>query len=407
MKRDQPNWTAERESKPFAASNPSEELIMRELPSQYTLLSKISQGGMGAIYKAKNRYTGAMVAIKVLLLEKAQGREKAMQRFVTEAKAASSLRHPLICPVHDFGITENKVPYLIMDWIDGIALGKKITRDSNMQVGEALRVFEQVATALAYMHQNKVVHRDMKPDNIMLSRDAEGRTIVHLVDFGIAKVMPDEEQGSTHALQLTSDGAVVGTPLFMSPEQARGLADVDWRSDIYSFGCVMYFVLTGEPPFVGPTVIDTIAKHLHQPPKEFPARLKIPAPLRLLVFKCLEKSPDDRYQNVEQILTDLTKVGQGASLRHRPLAGERERTRQRLRAVLFFVLGFAIMSAVSILWQNVFDSTNASSKHDTTSKQAIAEPSQATATQAVAEPKQEPAKKAHNSKAPSRSKGKN
>lgn len=352
----------ELESKPFEPTSPAEQLIIQELPSQYTVLSKISQGGMGAVYKAKNRFTGKLVAIKVLLAEKNRGDDKARQRFVIEAKAASSLRHPQICSVHDFGVTAGTMPYLIMDWINGIPLGKKITRDGNMQVDEALHVFEQIAGALQHMHQNKVVHRDLKPDNIMLSRDAQGHTTVHLVDFGIAKVLPNEEQGSTQALQLTADGQVVGTPLFMSPEQARGLADVDGRSDIYSFGCLMYFVLTGRPPFVGPTIIDTIAKHLHQLPPEFPAKLKVPSTLRLLIFKCLEKSPDDRYQNVDQIILDLRKIGQGTSLRLKPVASQREGTRKKLRFAVSFVLGFAIMYAVSIVLQNLMDSADAGKK---------------------------------------------
>lgn len=166
--------------------------LLRELPQQYELLGKISQGGMGAIYKARNRYTKTFFAIKVMRPETAKD-EKALLRFCVEAKAASSLRHPHICQVHDFGLTENKMPYLVMDWIDGVSLRHKVERDGKVSAQDAIRIMQQVAQALGHAHQNKIIYRDLKPDNVMLTRDAEGRTIVHLVDFGIAKVLTDED----------------------------------------------------------------------------------------------------------------------------------------------------------------------------------------------------------------------
>ena len=329
---------------------PSEEnldLVLQELPPQYELLGKVSQGGMGAIYKAKNRYTDLMVAIKVMKLEDSR-KEKALARFIVEAKAASLLKHPRICQVRDFGLTSSQIPFLVMDWIDGIPLGKKVQNDGRVQVSEAIPIFQQIASALEHAHVNKVVHRDLKPDNVMLTQQDGVTADVHIVDFGIAKVMSDDEEKPDVSSQLTSTGTFVGTPLFMSPEQARASLAIDHRSDIYSFGCVMYYVLAGEAPLVGNSAIDTIAKHLHQVPPEFPARFKIPADLRAIVFKCLEKNPDDRYQTADELSSDLKKLVKGVGVKHRPLVHERAARRKQTVRIISFILGFAAMYAISI-----------------------------------------------------------
>jgi serine/threonine protein kinase len=341
-----------------------EAAFLSELPKQYKLLGKISQGGMGAIYKAQNKYTGALFAIKVIKLESVR-REKDLQRFVIEARAASLLKHPRICRVHDFGLTESKMPFLVMDWIDGIALSRKIQQDGRMSVPEATYIFQQISSALEHAHSNKVVHRDLKPDNIMLDRDADGRTQIYIVDFGIAKVMKDEEKGPEEKSQLTSTGTFVGTPLFMSPEQARASSTIDHRSDLYSFGCMMYYVLTGEAPFIGNSAIDTIAKHLHQTPADFPARFKIPPDLRAIVFKCMEKNVEERYQSAVQLSEDLKKLEKGVGIKHRPLVHEREKKRKQLVRIGAFILGFAAMYGISIGMQYLLDTTQSKKEHRT------------------------------------------
>lgn len=327
--------------------------ILEELPSQYEIEGKISQGGMGAIYKAQNRYTGAIVAIKTIKVE-ATNQQKTLQRFIAEAQACARLRHPRICQVHDFGLTESQIPFLVMDFINGIPLGKKVQRDGRIMPAEAVVIFQQIAEGLEHAHGHRVVHRDLKPDNIMLSRDEEGATLVQIVDFGIAKVLVDDKEKDDSS-QLTSTGSFVGTPLFMSPEQARSKGDIDHRSDIYSFGCVMYFILAGVAPLVGSSAIETIAKHLHQAPPEFPTRLRIPADLRAIVFKCLEKRPEDRYQSVQELSSDLKKLMLGVSIKRRPLTHEREMRRKNVIRIIYFVIGFAIMYAISLVAQSVME----------------------------------------------------
>jgi eukaryotic-like serine/threonine-protein kinase len=347
--------SSQHDTDPRARLHRSEDAIAIDLPQQYELLGLISEGGMGAVYKARNRYTKAYVAIKVMKIDPAK-QEKALQRFIVEAKAASSLKHPRICLVHDFGLTPSQLPYLVMDWIDGISLGKKIQRDKRLAAKDAIDLFQQITAALAHAHDNKVVHRDLKPDNIMLTRGVGGSTEVHLVDFGIAKVLIDDDADVTQSLGLTSAGEVVGTPIFMSPEQAKASSRTDRRSDIYSMGCVMYFVLTGEPPFIGESVLDTMVKHLNDPPPEIPSFLAVPADLKKIVFKCLEKSPDDRYQSMDELAVDLKKLTKGVTLKHSPLYGERKSKRRKLIVVISFILGFLLTYLVSIWLQNLMDS---------------------------------------------------
>jgi serine/threonine-protein kinase len=323
-----------------------------DLPQQYKVLGKISEGGMGAIYKAQNRYTHATFAIKVIKPQHLNDQE-VKQRFIVEAKAASALKHPYICQIHDFGISKSEMPYMVLEWIDGISLGKKVIRDGPLTVRETIQIFEQVAAALAHAHQHRVVHRDLKPDNIMLSQSKDdGRYCVHLVDFGIAKLLAEE--GDMLASQgLTQTGVVVGTPLFMSPEQARGKA-VDNRSDIYSLGCVMYYALSAKPPFVGDSTVETIHKHMNELPEDFTHRLKIPPGLQMIVLKSMEKNPEDRYQSAEEVVSNLKKLAKGVGIEIGMLSSERERLRQRVKTILFFVVGFAVMFGISIALQDLF-----------------------------------------------------
>jgi serine/threonine protein kinase len=325
-----------------------------ELPPEYELLEEVGEGGMGVVFKARHRVTNGILAIKVMLPEIAQKR-KNVQRFLVEAKAASSLKHPNICKVFDFGATESGLSYLVMEWIDGISLGRKVIRDKSVPAAEAIRIFQQISTALAHAHERKVIHRDLKPENIMLTRDGEGRTEVTVVDFGIAKMM-HEDADVTRGYTLTSDGMVVGTPMYMSPEQARSQT-IDGRSDIYSLGCLMYFTLTGNAPFIGETGVDTIYKHINEPLPQIDPALNIPPDLIRIVRRSLEKKPEDRYQTMQELSVDLKKLSKGVSLKGRPLSSERQATRKKVTVILYFVVGFILMYGISICLQNWLDAT--------------------------------------------------
>jgi serine/threonine protein kinase len=330
---------------------------IQNIPEQYVVLVKVSEGGMGAIYRVKNRYTGALYAVKILKPEFAKN-VVCRQRFVLEAKAASALNHPCICRVHDFGMMD-ETPYLVMEWIDGISLERKVFRDGPLPQAEALPIFQQVASALAHAHQHQVVHRDLKPDNIMLSRK-NGDNAVHLVDFGIAKLLSQEDYARKE--NLTATGTVMGTPLYMSPEQARG-ADVDVRCDIYSFGCVMYMALTGQPPFRGNSFIDTIYMHVNSPPPPIDPKLDIAADLKSIVLKAMEKDPANRYQTIEKLASDLSKRTKGVEIGLIHLNADKQRRKQQLVNVLYFIVAFAAIYSLSIALQNYSDAKHKADSH--------------------------------------------
>lgn len=328
-------------------------LLAQQLPPQYEILGKVSEGGMGAIYKAQNRFTGRLCAIKVLRPDSAYDKEKLL-RFVYEAKAASSLDHQNICRVYDFGTTPEQMPYLVMDWIEGISLHRKIYRDGPLPPAEAEHIFAQVVDALAHAHDHRVVHRDLKPENIMLSREnGTNRTLVHLVDFGIAKVLNDDTE-AMKSDALTRTGMVVGTPMFMSPEQATA-KEVDGRSDIYSLGCVMYFALTATIPFYGETYVETLYKHIHNEPPEMASSLKIPHALKMIVLRCMEKKPHSRYQTMHELSSDLRKHTAGDIVVRPPLTSSLLRYRRRIAAATFFIASFSLALVVSLVVQNVLD----------------------------------------------------
>jgi serine/threonine-protein kinase len=328
------------------------------IPEQYTLLGKVSQGGMGAIFKVQNKYTGACYALKMLRPEYAEN-ELSKQRFIMEAKAASTLNHPRICRVQDFGMI-GETPYLVMEWIDGISLERKVRRDGPLSTAEATTIFQQVCSALSTAHKHKVVHRDLKPDNIMLSRPPGEGTQAHLVDFGIAKLLSAEEHSRNQG--LTATGVLVGSPLYMSPEQARG-AEIDARSDIYSLGCTLYMSLTGMPPFLGKTVVDTIYMHINNEPPPMDPKLNVPGDLKKVVLKAVEKRPEDRYQTIDLFSADLAKVAAGVGVGPITLSLQRQKGKQQFINVLYFVLAFAAVYTASIAMQNFLDSRHQTQTH--------------------------------------------
>ncbi len=336
------------------------DLLQNELPKQYEVLGEIKSGGMGAIYKVENRFTKVIYAVKVIKPEAAK--DAAMrQRFIVEAKAASLLKHPNICQTYDFGVSENHVLYLVMEWLTGISLQQKVSRDGPLQAAEATTIFQQVASALNHAHEHNVIHRDLKPDNIMLSRDENGGTVVHIVDFGIAKVISENTPSKDG---LTQAGALLGTPMYMSPEQANGDA-VDQRADLYSLGCVMYFALSGKPPFIGNSLLDTLYQHVHKPPPPLDAGLKISSAMTAIMMKALEKKPEDRYQNMTQLLADLNKLAKGGSVKPRLLARDRKKIRSGLLLPLIFIAAYA---AIQLLFTGIETLNNTMKQQNTNQK---------------------------------------
>ncbi|MBS1953166.1 MAG: SEL1-like repeat protein [Cyanobacteria bacterium SZAS-4] len=273
--------------------------------SRYVVEGEIARGGMGAIYKARHIAMDRTVAIKLLLADFSSDSD-AMMRFQVEARAASSLNHPNIIKIFEFDFTDRGMPYLVMEFLEGMSLSSAIEDNQRIPYKEAVPLFIAISSALSHAHKRNVIHRDLKPSNIMLVPDDSGVLYPILVDFGIAKLFSG--QGKT-GVRLTQTGEVFGSPLYMSPEQCMA-GTMDARSDVYSFGCVMYETLVGIPPINGKNFMALIHAHLYEEPISFSQlapSLDVPPELEAIVFKCLEKNPDHRQQSMYEVQTDLMK----------------------------------------------------------------------------------------------------
>lgn len=280
---------------------------------RFELRELLGSGGMGAVYKARQRFTGQTVAIKMLHAGRDQ---QGYLRFKQEGKAASALKHPNIATVLDFGIADSGQAYLVMEFIEGMSLEQAIDTTLRLPVDRCLQIFIQVCDALLEAHARGIVHRDLKPSNIMLTQSSTGTETIKLVDFGVAKMMAPDEL--VDGPKLTTTGEVFGSPAYMSPEQCTG-RQVDHRTDIYAMGCVMYETLTRVPAFLAENRIEVMFKQMNEMPKEFRAvvpSLKINSDLEKIVFKALAKEPGQRFQPVAQLKEDLIRVSRNLTPLH-------------------------------------------------------------------------------------------
>ncbi len=270
------------------------------LMEKYELIGRLGAGGMSVVFKARHRLLSRMVAIKLLNGE-AFGHPGVQQRFIQEAQITSQLSHPSIINVHDFGINIDGQPYLVMDYVDGPSLAQLLERGGPLKEQEALRIFRQVSSALAFAHSKGIVHRDVKPSNVMLSCEPGQDFFVKILDFGLAQVSCEQED---NLQKLTSFGALLGSPLYMSPEQCAG-KPVDARSDMYSFGCLMYEALRGRPPFIGDNALETMNLHINEDVPPLDDR-PYSENLRHLISRCLAKSPEHRFASTQELSRQLS-----------------------------------------------------------------------------------------------------
>jgi hypothetical protein len=297
----------------FSRVSPHRFLPGEMLGGKYKIISLLGQGGMGCVYRVEQIFLNKDMALKTL--NSASASTVTLQRFQLEAKAASAIRHPNLVEVHDFGLLNDGRPYLVMDFIEGISLAEYLKEHGPLNIKDVTPVFAQACFGLLAAHERGIVHRDIKPGNIMLlknrSLDSDGS--VKVVDFGIAKVTGQE---ADEVQSLTRTGDVFGSPLYMSPEQCMGGA-VDQRSDIYSLGCVLFEMLTGTPPHVGQNALNTMKLHESgRAPTLREASLgkQFPDALEQIVAKMLAKLPGERYQNIGLVAHDLASVGKGRSV---------------------------------------------------------------------------------------------
>lgn len=273
---------------------------------KYEFDSIIGEGGMGVIYKCKHPLLNKFVAIKTL--NRKQLAEEALIRFHREAKAACLLSHPNLIAVHDFGVSSDGRPYMVMDYVEGKTLSAAISEGVNYSLPQTLDIFIQCCEGLMDAHAHKVLHRDIKSSNIILTGETGQSPGVKIVDFGIAKILRKDEKEN---LELTKTGDVFGSPLYMSPEQGGGTRRVDHRTDIYSLGCVFYEALTGCPPFIGDSAIETLIKHVSEKPQSLKTASlgrEYPKDLEDLVMQMLEKDPARRPQSMAEVKGALVSV---------------------------------------------------------------------------------------------------
>ena len=268
----------------------------------YEFMGTIGSGGMGVIYKARQVILNKLVAIKTLHPHLSS--PAAFRRFQIEGQTTSLLKHPFIVSVHDFGMTKSGQTFMVMDFVDGETLDSLLRKIGQLDEEHFLNIFIDVCDALAHAHSRSIIHRDIKSSNIMIVKGDSGREEIRILDFGIAKLVSDTE-GS--ASQVTRTGEIIGTATCMSPEQARG-AKVDYRSDLYALGCVMYESLATSPPFVGNTPLETMLMHLEMKPltiKEASMGHVVDPRIEKIIFCLLEKDPEHRYQSMIDLKHDL------------------------------------------------------------------------------------------------------
>ncbi len=275
--------------------------MIGETVGSYRVVSQIGVGGMGAVYLAEHPLIGKKVAIKVLRTEYSTNPE-ALHRFFNEARATAQLRHPSLIEIFDYGVHPSGGAYIIMEYLEGETLEARIRQGYALLLPQIVDIAYQVASGLGVAHRAGIVHRDLKPENLFLIADPtrSGGELVKILDFGIAKL------ANVTAPHQTRADALLGTPMYMSPEQCRGAGGLDLRTDIYSWGCILYAMLCRRPPFVAQSFGELIVAHMQEAPVR-PRALDpmIPESLESVVLRALSKDPAARQQSADALLADL------------------------------------------------------------------------------------------------------
>ena len=274
----------------------------------FVLIEQAGQGGMGLVYRARHERLARTVALKFLLPSMVS--QESWSQFKQEAKLNSILTHPTICQIYDLGLHQGVLPFYAMDYVDGLTLEEIILQVGSLSIGATLEVFIKAAEGLSYAHRKGVVHKDIKPANIMVEKTDEGDILVKILDFGISQLNDKNSKQEKQDL-------VVGSAPYMSPEQIRG-EPLDARSDIYSLGCSIFETLCGEPPFVADDYDTTVAMHLDDDTPLLADRTDIDMPIEIdaVVQKCMHKEADRRYQNASELIIDLKRIMEDKALQH-------------------------------------------------------------------------------------------
>jgi eukaryotic-like serine/threonine-protein kinase len=272
------------------------ELAPKTMVGEYEIENKIGSGGFGDVYRARHPLIGKQAAVKVLSAELSRSSD-VVSRFISEARAVNQIRHKNIIDIFSFGTLPDGRQYYIMELLEGMPLDRYLEHGQGLTVANALPILRGVARALDAAHEKRIVHRDLKPENVFLTQGELGEIIPKLLDFGIAKV----GEGASHK---TQSGVIMGTAYYMSPEQSRG-KPIDHRSDIYSFGCMIFEILTGRVPFLGDSQTDVLLKHISEAPPLVSSLVPSLRPIDEAVAAMIAKKADDRPSSAAQAIDAL------------------------------------------------------------------------------------------------------
>jgi eukaryotic-like serine/threonine-protein kinase len=324
---------------------------MQQQIAHYTVVKKLGAGGMGEVYLAEDTKLNRTVALKILPEDFSANDERVL-RFIREAKAASQLNHPNVCTIHELGKTEDGANFIAMEYVEGVSLDVKINGQP-LNYPEVLDIAIQTADALDEAHSKGIVHRDIKPANLMITPRGQ----VKVLDFGLAKVGLDKFQNANSdiaTLKQTTPGMMMGTVLYMSPEQALGKA-VDARTDLFSLGVVIYEMLTGQLPFAGETISETIVNIASSQPKAISEiNNRVPSDFEHIIRKCLEKEKDRRYQSAGDLLIDLKNLkrdSDAGKVMNRFAVVEKTAHKKPIYKIVVAALAVCVLAAL-ILWLN-------------------------------------------------------
>lgn len=287
-------------------------LIGKTFSGRFEIVASIGAGGMGRIYRAIERRLDRAVALKVLRPRFDKDSDPSYaSRFFFEAQMTAKLRHPNTVTLYDYGRSEEGIYFMALELLEGSTLQQTLVKEGPLSWPRAMAIGSQVARSLREAHQLGLVHRDLKPSNIMLLPEGPLGDRVKVVDFGLVKPITSSSAArqAPASIEITDEGVVLGSPLYMAPEQARKV--IDPRGDVYSLGAVLFAIISGRTPFVGKRPFDLMMKHMHEQPPELRSLVDIPPLVNALVMRCLEKAPEARFQNMDELLVAMHQAVNG------------------------------------------------------------------------------------------------